>query len=209
MIGQTERDDKGVEAQFMKKKILVLLVCSMLTLPTTVSADILDYEGTVNAYKEDNKIPQTFEIDDGSGEKVTAVAKSDKVSVSAKATYIRSMPGKNGKKLARVYLGTGVERVAVCDNGWSKVTYEKKGKKGTEKISGYVPTKHINDSDQVAQARGTFTALKDSDILDYPGKKDGQVVGEVIQEDEVKRLATVNGIWSQIYYKNDNGKTGI
>lgn len=66
----------------------------MLTLPTTVSADILDYEGTVNAYKEDNKIPQTFEIDDGSGEKVTAVAKSDKVSVSAKATYIRSMPGK-------------------------------------------------------------------------------------------------------------------
>ena len=143
MIGQTERDYKGVEAQFMKKKILVLLVCSMLTLPTTVSADILDYEGTVNAYKEDNKIPQTFEIDDGSGEKVTAVAKSDKVSVSAKATYIRSMPGKNGKKLVRVYLGTGVERVAVCDNGWSKVTYEKKSKKGTEKISGYVPTKQI------------------------------------------------------------------
>ena len=209
MIGQTERDDKGVEAQFMKKKILVLLVCSMLTLPTTVSADILDYEGTVNAYKEDNKIPQTFEIDDGSGEKVTAVAKSDKVSVSAKATYIRSMPGKNGKKLVRVYLGTGVERVAVCDNGWSKVTYEKKSKKGTEKISGYVPTKHINDSDQVAQAKGTFTALKDSDILDYPGKKDGQVVGEVIQEDEVKRLATVNGIWSQIYYKKENGKRSI
>ena len=209
MIGQTERDDKGVEAQFMKKKILVLLVCSMLTLSTTVSADILDYEGTINAYKQDNKTLQTFEIDNGSGEKVTAVAKSDKVSVSAKATYIRSMPGKNGKKLARVYLGTGVERVAVCDNGWSKVTYEKKGKKGTEKISGYVPTKHINDSDQVAQAKGTFTALKDSDILDYPGKKDGQVVGEVIQEDEVKRLATVNGIWSQIYYKKENGKRGI
>ena len=50
----------------MKKKILALLVFSMLTLSTTVSADILDYEGTVNAYKEDNKIPQTFEIDDGS-----------------------------------------------------------------------------------------------------------------------------------------------
>ena len=47
MIGQTERDDKGVEAQFMKKKILALLVCSMLTLSTTVSADILDYEGTI------------------------------------------------------------------------------------------------------------------------------------------------------------------
>ena len=28
-----------------------------------------------------------------------------------------------------------------------------------------MPTKHINDSDQVAQARGTFTALKDSCLL--------------------------------------------
>ena len=106
----------------MKKKILVLLVCSMLTLPTTVSADILDYEGTINAYKQDNKIPQTFEIDNGSGEKVTAVAKSDKVSVSAKATYIRSMPGKNGKKLARVYLGTGVER-GIAARALSRLTY--------------------------------------------------------------------------------------
>ena len=147
MIGQTERDYKGVEAQFMKKKILVLLVCSMLTLPTTVSADILDYEGTVNAYKEDNKIPQTFEIDDGSGEKVTAVAKSDKVSVSAKATYIRSMPGKNGKKLVRVYLGTGVERVAVCDNGWSKVTYEKKSKKEASQTVYFLFSQRTDCSD--------------------------------------------------------------
>ena len=209
MIGQTERDDKGVEAQFMKKKILVLLVCSMLTLPTTVSADILDYEGTINAYKQDNKTPQTFEIDNGSGEKVTAVAKSDKVSVSAKAAYIRSNPGKNGKKLKKVYLGTKVERVAVCDNGWSKVTYEKEGKDGTEKVIGYIPTKQINDSDQVTEAKGTYVALKDSDILDYPGKKDGEVVGEVLQDDEVKRLVTVNEIWSQIYYTKENGKRGI
>ena len=25
----------------------------------------------------------------------------------------------------------------------------------------------------------------------------------------MKRLATVNGIWSQIYYKKENGKRGI
>ena len=104
MIGQTERDDKGVEAQFMKKKILVLLVCSMLTLPTTVSADILDYEGTVNAYKEDNKIPQTFEIDDGSGEKVTAVAKSDKVSVSTRRLIYVLCQGKTERSLQECIL---------------------------------------------------------------------------------------------------------
>ena len=38
---------------------------------------------------------------------------------------------------------------------------------------------------RVAQAE-TFTALKDSDIPGLSGKKDdGQIVGEVIQEDEV------------------------
>ena len=65
-----------------------------------------------------------------------------------------------------------MERVAVCDNGWSKVTYEYKNKNGEQRVSGYVQTKNINDSDQVKAAKGTFTALKDSDILDYPGKKD-------------------------------------
>ena len=193
----------------MKKRLMMLALCSALAVPTTVSADILDYEGTINAYKQDNKTAQTFEIDNGSGEKVTAVAKTDIVSISVKSTYIRSNPGKDGKKLKKVYLGTSVERVAVCDNGWSKVTYEYKNKNGEQRVSGYVQTKNINDSDQVKAAKGTFTALKDSDILDYPGKKDGEVVGEIIQEDEVKRLSTVNDIWSQISYKNDEGKKKI
>lgn len=193
----------------MKKRLMMLALCGALMLPSTVSADILDYEGTINAYKQDNKTPQTFDIDDGNGKKVTAVAKTDTVSISVKYTYIRSNPGKDARKLKKVYLGTNVERVAVCDNGWSKVTYEHKGKNGTQKIRGYVRTKNINDSSQVKAAKGTYTALKDSDILDYPGKKDGEVVGEVIQEDTIKRLATVNDIWSQISYKNASGKKAI
>lgn len=193
----------------MKKRLMMLALCGALMVPATVSADILDYEGTINAYNLDNKAPQTFDIDDGNGKKVTAVAKTDTVSISVKYTYIRSKPGKDARKLKKVYLGTNVERVAVCDNGWSKVTYEHKGKNGTQKISGYIRTKNINDSSQVKAAKGTYTALKDSDILDYPGKKDGEVVGEVIQEDTIKRLATVNDIWSQISYKNASGKKSI
>ena len=56
----------------MKKRLMMLALCSVLMIPTTVSADILDYEGTINAYKQDNKTPQTFDIDDGNGNKVTA-----------------------------------------------------------------------------------------------------------------------------------------
>lgn len=196
----------------MKRRLLAALLCAVLVAPSgsvTASAEILDYEGTLNSYKQDNKTPQIFEIDNGSGKSVSVMAKSDTVTVSAKSTYIRLKPGKNGEKLQKVYLGTSMDRVAVCDNGWSKVNYEKKTKDGTKKIIGYIPTAKIDNGDRVEEAKGTFTALKDSDILDYPGKKDGEVVGEVIQEDSVKRLATINEIWSQISYKKENGKKGI
>ena len=45
----------------------------------------------------------------------------------------------------------------------------------------------------------------DSSILDYPGKKDGEVVGEVLELDEVKRTGTVNNVWSRIEYQNADG----
>lgn len=193
----------------MKKKIGMLLLCASLLTPFAVSADILDYEGAVQAYEQDAKTARTFVIDNGSGKSVTAMEQADKVSVCAKVTYIRSNPGKNGQKLQKVYLGTKLERVAVCENGWSKVFYEKNEKTGTKRIIGYIATKNLNDPDLVQEAEGTYTALMDSDILDYPGMKDGEIVGEILQEDEVKRLATVNDIWSQISYTNENGKKAI
>ena len=39
----------------MKNKFMILLLCASFMMPSTVSADILDYEGTINAYKQDNK----------------------------------------------------------------------------------------------------------------------------------------------------------
>lgn len=192
----------------MKRRLLAALLCAVLVAPSgsvTASAEILDYEGTLNSYKQDNKTPQIFEIDNGSGKSVSVMAKSDTVTVSAKSTYIRLKPGKNGEKLQKVYLGTSMDRVAVCDNGWSKVNYEKKTKDGMKKIIGYIPTAKIDNGDQVEEAKGTFTALKDSDILDYPGKKDGEVVGEVLELDEVKRTGTVNNVWSRIEYQNADG----
>ena len=53
----------------MKKRLMMLALCSALAVPTTVSADILDYEGTINAYKQDNKTAQTFEMTMEAGRK--------------------------------------------------------------------------------------------------------------------------------------------
>ena len=99
-------------------------------------------------------------------------------------------------------LGTKLARVAVCDNGWSKVTFQKDGE---DKISGYVQDSVLSDTETVNKFTDTVTVASDSDIFDYPGRKDGEVVGEVLEDDELKRTGTVDDIWSRIVYTDDNG----
>lgn len=190
----------------MRKKLLTMFLCTLFLFPASVSAEVLSYEDTLNAYKQDNKNPYTFQIDDGRGAAVAAVAKSDTVYISKKYESIRSNPGKKGKKLKNILLGTEVERVAVCDNGWSKVAYYTNDE---EKINGYVPTNSLIEVSHLKKVSDTLKAVKDTNILDFPGRKDGEIVGEVLELDEVERTATINGIWSQIYYRNEAGQRRI
>lgn len=190
----------------MRKKLAVLLLCTSILFPVAVSADVLGYEDTFNIYKQDNKTPYTFQINDGAKNTVTAVAKRDTVYVSTKYEIIRRNPGEKGKSLKRVLLGTELTRVAVCENGWSKVKYTDK-KLGM--LNGYVRTETLMDISCCVAVKDTLKAVKDADILDYPGRKEGQVVGEVLELDEVRRTATINGVWSRIAYRDDNGKKKV
>ena len=181
----------------MRKKLLAVILCASMLFPASVSAEVLGYEATLDTYTQEKKTPQQFQIDDGAGNTVNVLAKSDTLYVTAKNTEIRSNPGDSGTELRSVILGTKLERVAVCDNGWSKVTFQKKGE---DKIIGYVSDSVLSDTEIVNKFTDTVTAAQDSDILDYPGKKDGEVVGEVLQDDELKRTGTVDAdaIWSRI-----------
>ena len=189
----------------MRKKLLVVILCASMLFPASVSAEVLGYEATLDTYTKEKKTPQQFQIDDGAGNTVNVLAKSDTLYVTAKNTEIRSNPGDSGTELRSVILGTKLERVAVCDNGWSKVTFQKKGE---DKIIGYVSDSVLSDTEIVNKFTDTVTAAQDSDILDYPGKKDGEVVGEVLQDDELKRTGTVDAIWSRIVYTDDSGFCG-
>ena len=186
----------------MRKKLLAIILCASMLFPASVSAEVLGYEATLDTYTKEKKTPQQFQIDDGAGNTVNVLAKSDTLYVTAKNTEIRSNPGDSGTELRSVILGTKLERIAVCDNGWSKVTFQKKGE---DKIIGYVSDSVLSDTEIVNKFTDTVTAAQDSDILDYPGKKDGEVVGEVLQDDELKRTGTVDAIWSRIVYTDDSG----
>ena len=168
----------------MRKRLLAVILCASMMFPVSASAEVLGYEATLNTYTQEKKSPQQFQIDDGEGNTVNALAKTDTLYVTAKNTAIRSNPGESGTELRSVLLGTKLERVAVCDNGWSKVTFQKDGE---DKIIGYVQDSVLSDTETVNKFTDTVTAAKDSDILDYPGKKDGEVVGEFLQDDELKR----------------------
>ena len=186
----------------MRKRLLAVILCASILSPASVSAEVLGYEAALNTYTQEKKSPQQFQIDDGAGNTVNALAQTDTLYVTAKNTEIRSNPGDSGTELRSVLLGTKLERVAVCDNGWSKVTFQKKGE---DKVIGYVQDSVLSDTEIVNKFTDTVTAAQDSDILDYPGKKDGEVVGEILQDDQLERTGTVDDIWSRIVYKDDSG----
>lgn len=186
----------------MKKRLwAVFFGMLMLQLAVPVKAELLDYEGTINTYKQDNKKPQLFVADDGSGNAVWVVAKNDQAYVSAKNAVIRSNPGEAGTELKVAELGCELRRTAVCYNGWSKVTLQD----GENKINGYIQDQMISDEKFITDVSDHVTASADCEILDFPGRKDGEVVGEILELDEIERTGTVEDIWSRILYLDAGG----
>lgn len=202
IVGTNSRMPEKEAGFYMRKRLLAVILCASMLFPASVYAEVSGYEATLNTYTQEKKTAQQFQIDDGAGNTVNALAKSDTLYVTAKNIAIRSKPGESGTELRSVLLGTKLERVAVCDNGWSKVTFQKDGE---DKISGYVQDSVLSDTETVNKFTDTVTAASDSDIYDYPGRKDGEVVGEVLEDDELKRTGTVDDIWSRIVYTDDNG----
>ena len=186
----------------MKKKVCAVLLGTALTchVPLVYGA-VQDYQAVTEADKEDNKIFQAFSTEDGSGNSVNVAAIQDTVYVAAKNAGIYSKPGESSEKMGDVALGDTLERSAVCDNGWSKVSCEV----NESKVIGYIQNQMLSDTDQIQPADKDVEVKSDATVLDYPSRKDGEEVGEVLQLDEVKQTGTVNGVWSRITYQNDDG----
>lgn len=191
----------------MKKKIAPLLLAFGLFFQTVPAyADIKDYEAVVEDGQKQKKTVRIFETDDGSGSGVQVAACSDQLYVTARTAAVYAVPGENGTSLAELALGDKVSRSAVCSNNWSKISLEKEG----EKIIGYIRNQYLSEDTQIQPVEDQVEVKTDTSILDFPGRKDGEVVGEVLELDTVKRTGTVQGVWSRILYEDENGteKTG-
>lgn len=187
----------------MNKRTTAFLLGSVLLCHASlVYGEVPDYNTTVKNVQKENKTVQTFETDDGKGNTVQVAANQATLYVTARKTGIYTMPSDSSAELAAVSLGDQVEQTAICDNGWSKVEAEADG----EKVIGYIQTQALNSENQIVSVEAEDVEVKsDSSILDYPGKKDGEVVGEVLELDQVKRTGTVNDVWSRIEYQSADG----
>lgn len=63
--------------------------------------------------------------------------------------------------------------------------------------------------DEITEVQDTVTVAADTDVLDYPGRKEGSVIGEVLEEDEISRTGTIDDIWSRILFEDDNGEEQV
>ena len=187
----------------MNKRTTAFLLGSVLLCHASlVYGEVPDYNTVVEDTQKENKAVQMFETDDGKGNTVQVAAHQETLYVTARKTGIYTMPSDSSAELAAVSLGDQVEQTAICDNGWSKVEAEADG----EKVIGYIQTQALNSENQIVSMDAEEVEVtSDSSILDYPGKKDGEVVGEVLELDEVKRTGTVNNVWSRIEYQNADG----
>lgn len=195
-------NQKEVTRSVNKRTMAFLLGSVLLCHASLVYGEVPDYNTVVEDTQKKNKAVQMFETDDGKGNTVQVAAHQETLYVTARKTGIYTMPSDSSAELAAVSLGDQVEQTAICDNGWSKVEAEADG----EKVIGYIQTQALNSENQIVSMDAEEVEVtSDSSILDYPGKKDGEVVGEVLELDEVKRTGTVNNVWSRIEYQNADG----
>lgn len=77
---------------------------------------------------------------------------------------------------------------------------------GEEAASETVTEAAQIEESEVTAVQDTVTIAEDTDVLDYPGRKEGNVIGEVLAEDEVSRTGTISDTWSRIVFEDENGE---
>lgn len=177
----------------MRKILLVLAGCMI-------------FSYTAHAEFVGPNMPQMI-VQDSLGNEISMVTKAGTVYVTGREIGIYQLPDETSEILHQVVLGTMLTRNGECENGWTSVTYQINGE---NKVNGYIQTQMLSESFPMDKCNELYTALSDSDVLDYPGVKDGEVIGEILELDEIQCTATINEIWSRILFEDESGmkKTG-
>ena len=144
---------------------------------------------------------QMILVDDGTGNIIHEIPTSGTVFVAQKELPMYGQPGMTGNPGALLRFGAEVEKAGVCDNGFIHVILHG----SSRNYEGYVDGYGLSENRILEKCDETAEIAADCEILDYPSLRDGDVVGEALTQDEVRRTATFDDIWTRIIYNKEDG----
>lgn len=135
-------------------------------------------------------------------------SKSDKVTAKDEVN-LRSLPVTTGEIVGKLTSGTFLERTAIGQNGWSRLTYNGKT---VYAITSYLSDKVIEKeqpttpapSDGYTAVDEKVTAKTETNLRDKPSVDGSQVIYTLKNGEYVKRTGINNNGWSKLEY---NGQT--
>lgn len=135
-------------------------------------------------------------------EKVNSLQVEDKVYVIGKRVPVLETPDDAGTVVGITGIGHKFKRTEVLENGWSKGKVKAVGKNAPW-LEGYVRNVHLNDTNPLVKVNDAVTLASDGEVLDFPGFKNGNVIGTVSKDDILERSAEVYGEWSRVLFMTD------
>lgn len=186
-----------------KKRVwLAAAVLSIsLAVPQVVYGAGVDYASTVEALTKNQETIAYKDVKLGGGKTTKMVETTQRLYVSVKKAAVRKGPYEEAKLLKAVLLGDPIQCVGICENGWSKIVYAD----GEKNVTGYMKTKALSDQPQVEETDELLDTVSDTQLLDYPSLRDGQVLGDVPKGTTVSRTGIAND-WSKVTYQDESGK---
>lgn len=188
---------------FMKKILAVSLSVSfIIALATGTKAATLDYRTAINKIEAKGSPAVIQYFEDGKGNKGKMVASTGKVYSSSPSLKIREYPNADASAIKTLSFGALVDRVGLCDNGWSKLVITVDDKK----VYGYAESYYLSSDKLIKKMRERLSVVEDAQVLDFPGTRDGLGVGEVSAGDTVVCTGMCSDNWSRITFKSGTGK---
>lgn len=187
----------------MRRFIAIMLSFSLTAgISADVMASTLDYKAAVNKIEAKGTPAVIQYFEDGKGNKGKMVVSAGKVYSSHASLKIREHPNADAKIMQKLSFGEPADRVGLCDNGWSKLVLTVKGKK----VYGYAESYYLSSKQLITKMNEKLVVVQDSQVLNFPGTRDGLSVGEVSVDDVVTCTGMCSDNWSQITYTDDSGK---
>ncbi len=187
----------------MRRLLAISLSVSLMAgMAANVMGTTLDYRAAVNKIEAKGTPAVIQYFEDGEGNRGKMVVSPGKVYCSNASLKIREHPNADAKTIQKLSFGAQTDRVGLCDNGWSKLVLTVKGKK----VYGYAESYYLSSKQLIRKMNEKLTVVQDSQVLNFPGTRDGLSIGEVKVDDVVTCIGMCSDNWSQITYTEASGK---